>query len=385
MLLGMGNPLLDISATVKPELLAKHNLKSNDAILTEDEAIFNDLTKDYSVDYIAGGATQNSIRVAQWVLGQKYATSYFGCVGKDKYGETLEAKAKEAGVNVQYQISTEFPTGRCAVLITGQDRSLVTKLDAANHFTVDHLDDGKNWKTVETAQVVYSAGFFLTVSVDSMLKVGKYCAANNRTYCLNLSAPFLIQFFKDQMMSVMPYADIVFGNETEAATFADAFNLGTTDVKKIALAISMLPKENGSKGRTVIITQGSDPVVCAENGAVVEFPAEKLPTSKIVDTNGAGDAFVGGFLAQYVLGKDLRTAVRSVTILEEYISFIALPVQVRHLGGNAHHPEIRLHSPRSDGLQGLSLNPICPELTDLYFYNSTSHQYRYYMKVCGMY
>merc|ERR1712107_620159 len=144
-------------------------------------------------------------------------------------------------------------------------------LDAANHFTVDHLDDGKNWNTVETAQVVYSAGFFLTVSVDSMLKVGKYCAANNRTYCLNL---------------------------------------GTTDVKKIALAISMLPKENGSKGRTVIITQGSDPVVCAENGTVVEFPAEKLPASKIVDTNGAGDAFVGGFLAQYVLGKDLRTAVR---------------------------------------------------------------------------
>jgi adenosine kinase len=75
MLLGMGNPLLDISATVKPELLAKHSLKSNDAILTEDEAIFNDLTKDYPVDYIAGGATQNSIRVAQWVLGQKYATS----------------------------------------------------------------------------------------------------------------------------------------------------------------------------------------------------------------------------------------------------------------------------------------------------------------------
>merc|ERR1712107_245881 len=49
-------------------------------------------------------------------------------------------------------------------------------------------------------------------------------------------------------------------------------------------------------------------------------------------------------------------------------------------GGNAHHPEIRLHSPTSDGLQGLSLNPICPELTDLYFYNSTSHQYRFNMQ-----
>ncbi len=36
----------------------------------------------FQVDYIAGGATQNSIRVAQWVLSKKFATSYFGAVGK---------------------------------------------------------------------------------------------------------------------------------------------------------------------------------------------------------------------------------------------------------------------------------------------------------------
>merc|ERR1711982_70181 len=209
--------------------------------------------------------------------------SYMGCVGRDESSKILEEKAKEGGVNVKYQYSDK-PTGRCAVLITGQDRSLVTKLDAANHFTIAHLEDAKNWKVVEAAKAVYSAGFFLTVSVDSMLKVGKYCAANNKTYCLNLSAPFLIQFFKDQMMSVMPYADIVFGNETEALTFAESFNLGTKDISKIALAISMLPKENGSKGRLVIITQGADPVVCANNGEVKTFAAERLPADKIVDT-----------------------------------------------------------------------------------------------------
>ena len=74
-LLGMGNPLLDISAAVKDELLSKHKLKANDAILTEDETVFEDLVKDYKVDYIAGGATQNSIRVAQWILGKPNATS----------------------------------------------------------------------------------------------------------------------------------------------------------------------------------------------------------------------------------------------------------------------------------------------------------------------
>ena len=29
----------------------------------------------------------------------------------------------------------------------------VTKLDAANHFTVSHLEDDDNWKLVEKAQV----------------------------------------------------------------------------------------------------------------------------------------------------------------------------------------------------------------------------------------
>jgi len=308
-LLGMGNPLLDISATVKTSLLTKHNLKSNDAILTEDEQIFKDLQEGYKVDYIAGGATQNSIRVAQWIIQKQFATSYFGAVGKDASAKTLGTKAREAGVRPVYQ-QVDQPTGRCAVLITGQDRSLVTKLDAANHFTITHLENSANWEVVTAAQTIYSAGFFLTVSVDSMLKVGKFCASTNRTYCLNLSAPFLIQFFKDQMMSVMPYADIVFGNETEAITFAEVHDLPTRDIRDIAKRMSMLPKENGSKGRLVIITQGSDPVVCVHEGKTIEYPAERLPANRIVDTNGAGDAFVGGFLAQYVQNRPLDVAVR---------------------------------------------------------------------------
>lgn len=308
-LLGMGNPLLDISASVKTDFLTTHNLKANDAILTEEEAIFLELLKEYKVEYIAGGATQNSMRVAQWVLGKKNLTSYMGCVGEDSSRKILEEKAREAGVNVRYQIS-EKPTGRCAVLITDQNRSLVTKLDAANHFTVSHLEEETNWELVKTAKVVYSAGFFLTVSVESMLKVAKYCAQNNKTYCLNLSAPFLCQFFKDQMSSVLPFTDIIFGNEDEAAAYAKENNLGTTEVAEIALKLAMLPKENGSKSRLVIITQGEGPVVAVEHGKVKTFPVEALEKSDIVDTNGAGDAFVGGFLAQWVLGNGLETSVR---------------------------------------------------------------------------
>ena len=48
-ILGMGNPLLDISAVVKPEMLDKYNLKANDAILYEKEDIYDELLKDYQV------------------------------------------------------------------------------------------------------------------------------------------------------------------------------------------------------------------------------------------------------------------------------------------------------------------------------------------------
>jgi adenosine kinase len=40
-----------------------------------------------------------------------------------------------------------------------------------------------------------------------------------------------------------------------------------------------------------------------KEGVVTSYPVELLPKEKLVDTNGAGDAFVGGFLAQVM---DLR-------------------------------------------------------------------------------
>ena len=42
---------------------------------------YDELVKNFPVEYIAGGATQNSIRVAQWMLGVPKATSYVGCTG----------------------------------------------------------------------------------------------------------------------------------------------------------------------------------------------------------------------------------------------------------------------------------------------------------------
>jgi hypothetical protein len=56
-------------------------------------------------------------------------------------------------------------------------------------------------------------GFFFTVSPPSIMKLAKFALENNRTFAINLSAPFISQFFKDPLMEAMPYVDYVFGNE----------------------------------------------------------------------------------------------------------------------------------------------------------------------------
>lgn len=77
--LGICNPLLDISADVNQEFLNKYDLKLNNAILAEAKhmSIYSELINNYPVQYIAGGATQNSIRVCQWML-KPGSTSYMG-------------------------------------------------------------------------------------------------------------------------------------------------------------------------------------------------------------------------------------------------------------------------------------------------------------------
>lgn len=62
-------------------------------------------------------------------------------------------------------------------------------------------------------------GFFLTVSPESVLKVAHHASENNRIFTLNLSAPFISQFYKESLMKVMPYVDILFGNETVSNFF----------------------------------------------------------------------------------------------------------------------------------------------------------------------
>ncbi|BGP54720.1 hypothetical protein JCM8202_003225 [Rhodotorula sphaerocarpa] len=317
--LAMGNPLLDMSVSEAPELLEKYGLKKNDAVLAEgkQKEIYADLQENYKVLYVAGGAAQNAARAAQYVLPTG-STAYLGAVGSDSLADQLRAANDREGLQSAYQVVTDKPTGACAVIITDHDRSLCTELGAAESFSPAHLDKPEIKDLITRAKSYYLGGFFLTHGLESALKLAKQASENNKPFAMNLSAPFIPQFFKAQVDELMPFVDVLIGNESEAEAYAASHEWDTKDMATIASKLAELPKQNAATPRLVIITQGpsSTVVACASPSALglsespKTYAVEKLASAQIVDTNGAGDAFAGGFLGARQLGKSIDEAIQ---------------------------------------------------------------------------
>jgi adenosine kinase len=115
--------------------------------------------------------------------------------------------------------------------------------------------------------------------------------------------------------NLIPYCDYIIGNEAEAESWATSNGLSNPkDIPAVAKALALTPKKNTARPRTVIITQGLLPSIVAtvkSDGDVElkEFPVHPIEKEKINDTNGAGDAFAGGFLAGLVQGKNLDESI----------------------------------------------------------------------------
>jgi len=318
LLLGMGNPLLDISANVPQAVFDKYGLKPGSAVLAEEkhQPIYAELVKNYEVEYIPGGATQNTIRIAQTLLQKSHpanSCTFVGCVGKDDYAEQMRKACAEAGFTPLYLEDATTPTGTCAVLIKDKERSLCANLAAANKYKQTHLESAEVQAVVKAARVYYISGFFMTVSCPSLMSVAKHSFDNNKTFCMNLGAEFLMQFYAEQFQEALPYCNIIFGNESEALAYAKTNSLDTDDIATIAKAIQAVPMVDGKRSRTVIITQGKDPtiVVSGADGAVSSYAVDPLAADLVVDTNGAGDSFCGGFFASLLQGKSVAECVKA--------------------------------------------------------------------------
>jgi adenosine kinase len=73
-------------------------------------------------------------------------------------------------------------TGTCAVLINDKERTLVANLGAANLYDVNHLETKEIQELINRAKFFYVTGFFLTVSPQSLIKLGQHACQHNKVH-----------------------------------------------------------------------------------------------------------------------------------------------------------------------------------------------------------
>eukprot|EP01117_Protostelium_nocturnum_P020504 TRINITY_DN9252_c0_g1_i1.p1 TRINITY_DN9252_c0_g1~~TRINITY_DN9252_c0_g1_i1.p1 ORF type:complete len:346 (-),score=146.53 TRINITY_DN9252_c0_g1_i1:110-1147(-) len=309
--LGFCNPLLDVSAEVPLEVFEKWEITPGNATLANEKhlSLYADFQRDFPVQFIAGGAGQNSVRAFQWMVGKEHNGwgAYIGSIGDDENGKILKESAEKEGVKTYYMVQSGVPTGTCAVLIHQKERSLIAALNAAEKYNESHFHSQEVQSLLESVKYFYVTGFVLTHSAHVVLEMAQHAVKNNKSFSVNLSAPFLIQFFWEKLDPVLQLADLVFGNESEAAALGEKMGWGN-NLEEVATKLGEYKKE-GDRKRVVVFTQGADKTIVYREGKVQTFQPLKIASSEIVDTNGAGDSFVGGFMSRYVQEKSIDECV----------------------------------------------------------------------------
>jgi len=184
---------------------------------------------------------------------------------------------------------------------------------------IEHYQSPEIQSLIKSIDVFYSAGFFLTVSPATVVEIGKHCAEHNKILVWGVAAPFILEFYYDKVQDVIPYIDYVIANETEADKYAEKLGLKGQDIEVVMKTIAELPKINQKRSRTVIFTYGPDPVLIYSEGKLLKYPVPPLDKSQIVDTNGAGDAFLGGFLSGLLQDKLVDVCVKAGLYCARYI------------------------------------------------------------------
>lgn len=129
---------------------------------------------------------------------------------------------------------------------------------------------------------------------------------------------YFIETYLEDIKSLIECADVIFANAAEAIFLCKLlFNIETENIGEIALLLSKHGnKKNKNKKRVVVITCGPNPAhlceydhLSAKKTVSGIFPPMYVNEDDIIDANGAGDAFAGGFLSRYVKNKNLEECV----------------------------------------------------------------------------
>lgn len=237
---------------------------------------------DNTIDTYVDAALQypggNAVNVAVMAHRLGADTAYLGCVGDDDGGRLLRAALEAEGVDISRMRTRAGANARAFIRHEGGDR----------HFLKSERGVRADYRWTEADDRYIATFDHVHTSIYSELGAAlPRIASSARSLSLDCSN----RWTHDYLAETVAQARIVF------LSGADLSAREIDDVLDLCLGLG---------AEAVVVTRGSAGALGATAGSRVEQQAE--PT-EIVDTLGAGDGFIAGFLVAHLDGAALAEAI----------------------------------------------------------------------------
>jgi ribokinase len=233
----------------------------------------------------AGGKGGNQA-VALARLGAE--VSMVGRVGHDAFGRELSRLMRDAGVSTRWVQGADRPTGTALIFVDSHGENAIAVSPGANH---ELLPEDVPRRAIEAADVVLAALEVPLASIEEAFRLARL--ASVRTV-LNAAPATRVP------PSLVDLADVIICNEVELSTLLGRSVPSGSEPE----AARQLRR---SESQVIVVTLGARGAIAVDGAEVVAQPAFNV---RVVDTVGAGDAFVGGFVAGNWFSAGVATALR---------------------------------------------------------------------------
>jgi adenosine kinase len=245
-----------------------------------------------------------------------YKSAFLGAIGEDRYGNKLYESLLNAQVHPVIEKHETSQTSRCAVGVHLKERCLLTHIVPATVLTETFVKN--NLDKILSFDFLVIEGYYIlaqnSMTIINMLV--KEFKSRGKKVVVSYSSTFVAEKFSDVLRDLSNKSDLIFCNMEEAVKFTNLPS--SADIEDIAIEIHK-KLDPHTEGRLLAITNGKNPVCISSYDYeansidyILKSSPEFVHNDEIVDTNGCGDAFLGGFLAYYAAGKSLEKCAKAV-------------------------------------------------------------------------
>ena len=244
-----------------------------------------------AIDIYPGGSAANVMIDAVCLFEEQKQmrnAALLGTVGTDNYGQKYKEYVKNSRV-ISLLSTDEGDSGVCyALVVPSGEKALTAKLNVAKNLSYDLYLLAEN---LSEKSLFHTTGYEILSNPIKTISTTVYMKQSSAKISFDVASPDAVKYQRSYVEQMIKNSDILFITEEEAGALLNVSPCDTTTYECLESIAKLCP--------TTILKRG-------KKGSIVLFFGEKYDIGavpvKVVNTNGAGDAYAAGFLTKYLQG-----------------------------------------------------------------------------------